>query len=109
MNINWKDHVTNADIYGEGSRFSSKIRQRRLRLAGHCIRHPEELAHNLVFWEKEKEKEGKRKRGRQVRTFIDNILDDTGLESTAEVKSVMLERDLWKNVYVCVRPGGRPK
>ena len=26
------------------------IKQRRLRLAGHCIRHTDEITHNLVLW-----------------------------------------------------------
>jgi len=29
---------------------STKIRTRRLNLAGHCARHPEEAASNLVLW-----------------------------------------------------------
>ena len=38
-----------------------KIRQRRLKLAGHCHRHPEEAMSRLVQWEPD---HGKRKKGR---------------------------------------------
>ena len=42
LNMSWKDHITNVNLYGKLPRLSDKIRQRRMRLAGHCVyRHPE--------------------------------------------------------------------
>ena len=38
------------------------IATRRLNIAGHCIRHNEEAAHNLIFWEPK----GKRKQGQRA-------------------------------------------
>jgi len=37
-NITWMDKMTNEDLYGNLPRISNKIRERRLRLAGHCVR-----------------------------------------------------------------------
>ena len=44
------DVSNDIDFY---SILSEKIRSRRLKLAGHCIRHPELLANDLVTWEVE--------------------------------------------------------
>jgi len=50
LNISWREHVTNELLYGDLPKISSKIRTRKLKLAGHCARHPEEAAFNLVLW-----------------------------------------------------------
>ena len=44
MNVNGKDHITNEELYGSLPLVTLKIQQRRMRLAGHCIRHEEEIA-----------------------------------------------------------------
>ena len=44
LNASWKQHMTNEQLYGHLPPVSSKIAARHLRLAGHCIRHPEEIA-----------------------------------------------------------------
>jgi len=56
---------------------SIEIRTRRLKLAGHCARHPEEAASNLVLWVPDR---GSRGRGRPTGTFIDTLMRDTGLQ-----------------------------
>ena len=38
-NVSWKDHITNKDLYGNLPKLSTKIRERRMKLAGHCSRH----------------------------------------------------------------------
>ena len=45
--VSWKDKVSNDVIYGKLPKLSDKIRSRRLKLAEHCIRHPELLANDL--------------------------------------------------------------
>ena len=39
LNISWEDHVKNVDMYGDLPRVTDKIRGRRMRQAGHCVRH----------------------------------------------------------------------
>ena len=42
LNVNqYRDRVYNAELYGDLQRVSYKVRQKRLTLAGHSIRHPE--------------------------------------------------------------------
>ena len=36
LNVSWEDHISNVDLYGNLPRLSDTIRQRRMRLAGHC-------------------------------------------------------------------------
>ena len=62
--------ATNALLYQNLPKVTTKIKQRRIRLAGHCIRHTEEMAHNLVLWEPT---EGKRKRGKPKTLYIDTL------------------------------------
>jgi len=50
LNISWRKLVTNKLLYGALPKISTKIGTRRLKLAGHCARHPEEAASNLVLW-----------------------------------------------------------
>ena len=73
-NISWKDHITNEELYGCLPKLSIKIRERRMRLAGHCLRHSEEEASKLVLWDPQ---HGSRGQGRPRVTFIDNLRDDT--------------------------------
>ena len=91
--VSYKDHLTNFQLYGDLPQLSTKIRQRRMRLAGHCWRHPEEIANTLVLWEPQ---EGTRNRGLQRTTYVDNLLQDTGMENSLELKSLMENRLEWK-------------
>jgi len=77
VNISWREHVTNELQYGDPPKISTKIRTRRLKLPGHCARHPEEAASNLVLWIPDR---GSRGRGRPTGTFIDTLMRDTGLQ-----------------------------
>ena len=106
-NISWRDHLTNNELYGNLPKISVKIRQRRMRLAGHCIRHEDEIANKLVLWQPN---DGRVRRGRQKINYIDVLLQDTGVTSAAELKTIMLDRSDWRGrVQNVVRPGGRPK
>jgi len=51
MNISWRQHMSNEELYGELPRVSSKVAARRMELAGHCYRHPELATSRLVLWE----------------------------------------------------------
>ena len=62
FNVSCKEHMSNEERYGDLPPVTWKIQQRRLKLAGHCWRHKEEVASSLVLWEP---LEGARKRGRQ--------------------------------------------
>ena len=106
-NISWRDHLTNNELYGNLPKISVKIRKRRIRLAGHCIRHEDEIANKLVLWQPT---DGRVKRRRQKINYIDVLLQDTGVTSAAELKTIMLDRSDWRGcVQNVVRHGGQPK
>ena len=107
FNISYKDHVTNEDLCENLPQVTSKIKMRRMRLAGHCWRHKEEIASSLVLWEPQ---DGIRSRGQQKTTFIDRLLLDSGLDNTRELGTLMEDRKQWKKVVACAgRPDGRPR
>ena len=49
FNVSWSDHLTNRKLCGNLLKVTKKIRERRLKLAGNCVRHSEEVASNLVL------------------------------------------------------------
>ena len=92
LGFTWKDHVSNKELYAEVPKATDTVKQKRLKLAGHCYRHPEEAASNLVLWTPN---HGKRGRGRPARTFVQQLRDDTGLKER-EMASLMMMRDQWR-------------
>ena len=58
---------------------SDKIRQRRLRFAGHCSRSQQEPVSKLLHWTP---KHGRRKPGRPALNYSDILKQETGMEST---------------------------
>lgn len=106
LNISWKLMLTNEQLYQELPQVADKVAERRMKLSGHCFRHPELCASSLVFWQPTK---GSRGRGRPAATYIDNLRRDTGLEEISEIKSLMQNRRLWSKQSRLVRAGARIK
>ena len=94
LNISWKDKINNITLYNGLSRISEVIKERRLKLAGHLMRHDNEMAHKLVLWEPTN---GSARRGRKTITFVDNLREDIGLDDINEIKTMMLDRDVWRD------------
>ena len=67
LNISRRDHVANEDLYVHLPIVSSKIRERRMRVAGHFVRDKEEEASKVVLWQPQ---HGQTKRGRPKTTYI---------------------------------------
>ena len=67
-----------------------------MRLAGHCIRHEDEIANKLVLWQPN---DGRVRRGRQKINYIGVLLQDTGVTNAAELKTIMLDGNNWKIVF----------
>ena len=57
---------------------------------------------------KGKRKRG-RKRGRRAVTYIDTLMEDTGVGSTNELKTAMLDREGWRRRATFRRAEARPK
>ena len=97
LDSKWKDRkrnrVTNADTYGSLQRVSTKIQQRRMRLAGHIHRHNELVGHELLLWEP---KHGHSGRGKKRLTYVDTLRKDTELDCVDEIGGLMNNRCLWR-------------
>ena len=107
LNVSWKQHIPNIQLYGELPPASTKVQQRRMRLVGHCVRHDDEVANKLVL---RQPTDGHANRGRQTMTYVDHLLQDTGLGNTSELQTVMVDRGCWKGrVFNAGRPERRPR
>ena len=93
LNLNALDKIKNLDLYGDLPPISQVIQTRRLKLAGHVFRDKTSPAHQLVTWDP---MHGKMSRGKPSNTFIDTLLRETGLTSTAELEKCMEDRALWR-------------
>ena len=94
-NISWKEHLTNKSLYGKLPLISTKIQVRRLHLACHCVRHTEEILLNkLVLWEPT---DGIANRGKRKISYIDNLMNDMGVDNIKELMTIMSHRDDWKD------------
>ena len=106
LNISWRDHVSNDVLYGTLPKLSLKIRERRMCLACHSVRHDEEEASKLILWNPTR---GRSKRGERKTTYIDTLLRDTGCANENEIRTAMMDRDSWKKRIHGVRAGARPR
>ena len=99
LNISWKEHKTNAELYGDLQPITISLCQRRLRFIGHCWRSKDELIHKLLLWDPT---QGKRSRGRPHFTYIDQLVQDTGIEREY-LPAAMDDRDVWRSLVNVVR------
>ena len=96
LNINqYMMRITNSELYGNLPKVSSKVAQRRLRLAGHAQRHPELTLHSVLLWEP---LHGRAGRGRPRQTYIDTLRADTGLQDTRDIANIMEHRERWRDI-----------
>ena len=77
------------DLYGELPRISTKVQERRMALAGHCVRHPEVPANPLILWEPT---QGRRSRGRRKLFYVNVLKKDAAVENRDELTALMLNR-----------------
>ena len=75
LNVHWKQHITNMELYGELPKLSDKIRQRRLRFAGHCSRSQQEPVSKLLHWTPNMVGESQEDQSSTTRTFSSKKLE----------------------------------
>jgi hypothetical protein len=68
-------------------------------LAGHCVRHSEVLANDLVVWEPGA-RHGNTESGRPRKSCLNTLLRDVGINSKEEVRTVMQDTDIWRERYL---------
>ena len=91
LGVSWREKMRNETLYGKLPKVSDKIRSRRLKIAGHCIRHPELIASDLILWEP-KNVYGGTQKGRPKTNFVSTICRDVGIEQKEELRTLMLNR-----------------
>ena len=99
LKVNWYDRITNETLYGSLPKISKTIKERRLRFAGHCWRRKDEIISKLLFWDP---KHGSRNRGRPVKTYINQIEEDTGI-NRCDLPALMDDRILWRGLLHDIR------
>ena len=97
LGVLWTDKMSNEILYGSLPKLSDKIRSRRLKLAGHCIRHPELIANDLVLWKPEIVC-GTARQGRPKETYGSMLLRDAGQNNKEKLRTLMGNRDAWKKL-----------
>ena len=94
LNISWRSHVSNKDLYGDIPSLSSTIQQRHQRFAGHCQRAVNQPVRNLLFWVP---RDGKRGKGRGMKTYPKMLKEETNM-SDNEIQNLMQSRTLWRTI-----------
>ena len=110
LNISWKDHVKNVDLYGKLSRVSVRLRERRMTFAGHCWRCDQSAnqpIHELLFWSVP---DGVQKPGNWT-TYVKVLLEDFGGEKVVkknqagavlQIQKALENRLEWKKIVKSV-------
>ena len=98
MNVSWRDKTANQELYAGLPKVTDTIRSRRLKLAGHCYRHQELLAGQVVLWEPAHGRVGS---GCLHITFVDTLKKDIGVATVGELASCMQDRwmDGWHHRF----------
>ncbi len=97
FNIPWRQHLTNSELHDTLSKVSSKIRERRLRFAGHCLRSEGGTVSKVILWTP---KHGTRRPwGRPHLTFTDILRQDTDLEGD-DIKTAVHDRSVWRTIRI---------
>ena len=65
LNVNWKTHMTNKELYGDMPQITTKIKARRLTFAGHYKRAEGCIVSKLGTW---RPTQGARSKGRHKKT-----------------------------------------
>ena len=92
LNRSWRQHPTRHQLYGHLPPITKTIQVRRTRHAGHCWRSRDELIRDVLLWTP---KHGRAKAGRPVRTYIQQLCEDTGC-CPEDVPGAMNDREEWR-------------
>ena len=94
LDVSWKSHTTNKELYGDLPKITTNISKRRLQFAGHCKRSKGSVVSDLITW---RPTQGKRRAGRPTKSYVDQLQEDTGY-TTREIETCMLNRGLWRAI-----------
>ena len=92
LNKSWQQHPTRHQLYGHLPPITKTIQVRRTRHAGHCWRSRDELIRDVLLWIPT---HGRAKAGRQARTYIQQLCEDTGC-CPEDLPRAMNDREEWR-------------
>ena len=92
LNKSWRQHPTRYQLYGHLPPITKTIQVRRTRHAGHCWRSRDELISDVLLWTLT---HGRTKAGRLVRTYIQQLCEDTGC-CPEDLPEAMNDREKWR-------------
>lgn len=99
LDVIWKDHITNKELYGDLPKITTRISKRRIQFAGHCMPSEGILISELVAW---RHVQGTRSARRPTKTLVDLLHELTGF-ITNETDTCMQNRDCGKPSLESVR------
>ena len=102
LNKSWRQHPTRLQVYGHLPPITKTIQVRRTRHAGHCWRSKDELISDVLLWTPTC---GCAKVGRPVRTYIQQLCEDTGC-NPEDLPAAMNDREKWRERVRDIRAGG---
>src|SRR6478735_3722092 len=100
LKISFVDRITNKEVLNRVQtdlHFMKDMKRRKLEYAGHVMRGSSGLTHVTIL---EGKVCGKRPKGRPRLTWMDDIIQWTGLETYEKVKRVTEDRAKWKTIVV---------
>ena len=97
LKIKWKDRFSNKDVLRRmgivGPCLTKELFKRKMEFAGHVLRGSSGTMYNNII---EGYIHGKRDKGRQRRTWIDNLKDQTGIKNFGASKRTAEDKVKWK-------------
>ena len=99
LNISWKEHPTKQQLYSTLPPISDKIRERRLRFAGHCFRSKGELVSDVLLWQPI---HGNQSVGAPRRTYVKQLIDDSSCD-LEDLPVAMTNRETWRELVNSVQ------
>ena len=102
LNKPWQQHPTRHQLYGRLPPITKTIQVRRTRHGGHCWRSKDELISDVLLWTPAY---GQAKAGRPVRTYIQQLCEDTGC-SPEDLPEAMNDRAKWRERVRDIRASG---
>ena len=105
LNKSWRQHPTKQQLYGHLPAITKTIKVRRTRHAGHCRRSWDELISDILLWNAS---HGRAKAGRPVRTYIQQLGEDTG-SSPEDLPEAMNDREERRERVRDIHAGGKTR
>ena len=102
LNKSWRQHPTRHQLYCHLSPITKTIQVRRTRHAGHCWRSKGELIRDVLLWIPTY---GREKAGRPVRTYIQQLCEDTGC-NLEDLPEAINDKELWRERVRDIRASG---